>query len=544
MNLPDDREALAQIIERSRRSFAAVASGASEPAAKDRCFVFVAAERDSGAVVGTSMIFPQHGSRKAPHVYFDVLEEERYSETLDRHFAHRVLRIGYNYKGLTEIGGLVVRPEFRRHPERLGRLLMSVRFLYIARHRPAFRDEVLSELMPPLEADGTSLLWESLGRRFTGLTYQEADRLSQDNKEFIRALFPQDPLYASLLPAHVQELIGQVGPETKAVEKMLREIGFSYAHRIDPFDGGPHFQARTDDITLVRATRTARVAAAERRAPARRPVPPSSRASGPSAPYFIAVRTAIAVRGSRRRSRDRQRPSRCRSPPTRGMHCRSRPATRSRTFVSRSDALHRIHRRRREEHPPHRAHGAGGRGLRRRGGVERRGGAGAASPRSAPTSCCWTSSCPGMSGLETIERISKLKNLESAPTIIMISGHATLADAVRATKAGAYDLIEKPLDRERLMVALRNAARAARDGARGAGPARDDRRALRDGGPERADGGAVRPDRQGRADADARADHRRVGHRQGADRARHPPLERCWPTSRSSRSTARRSRPS
>jgi len=64
---------------------------------------------------------------------------------------------------------------------------------------------------------------------------------------------------------------------------------------------------------------------------------------------------------------------------------------------------------------------------------------------------------PGMSGLETIERIAKLKNLESPPTIIMISGHATLADAVRATKAGAYDLIEKPLDRERLMVALRNA---------------------------------------------------------------------------------------
>src|SRR4029077_6645296 len=64
---------------------------------------------------------------------------------------------------------------------------------------------------------------------------------------------------------------------------------------------------------------------------------------------------------------------------------------------------------------------------------------------------------PGISGLETIERISKLKNPEAQPTIIMISGHATLADAVRATKAGAYDLIEKPLDRERLMVALRNA---------------------------------------------------------------------------------------
>ena len=42
VNLPDDRDALAQIIERSQRSFAAVAAGAAEPSAKDRCLVFVA----------------------------------------------------------------------------------------------------------------------------------------------------------------------------------------------------------------------------------------------------------------------------------------------------------------------------------------------------------------------------------------------------------------------------------------------------------------------------------------------------------------------
>jgi two-component system nitrogen regulation response regulator NtrX len=64
---------------------------------------------------------------------------------------------------------------------------------------------------------------------------------------------------------------------------------------------------------------------------------------------------------------------------------------------------------------------------------------------------------PGMSGLEAIERMAKLKTTEPQPTVIMISGHATLADAVRATKAGAYEVLEKPLDRERLMVALRNA---------------------------------------------------------------------------------------
>ena len=39
----------------------------------------------------------------------------------------------------------------------------------------------------------------------------------------------------------------------------------------------------------------------------------------------------------------------------------------------------------------------------------------------------------------------------------MISGHGTLEDAVRATKAGAFDFLEKPLDRERLLLTVRNA---------------------------------------------------------------------------------------
>src|SRR5215471_17706528 len=52
---------------------------------------------------------------------------------------------------------------------------------------------------------------------------------------------------------------------------------------------------------------------------------------------------------------------------------------------------------------------------------------------------------PGISGLDTIERIAKMatatttgaaKSPEALPTVIMISGHATLADAVRAVKAG------------------------------------------------------------------------------------------------------------
>ena len=80
VNLPDDRPALAEIIERSRASFA------GELPVGDRCFVFVAAQLGDGAgaepgeVVGTSMIFAQHGSRRAPHVFFDVLDQMLGSE--------------------------------------------------------------------------------------------------------------------------------------------------------------------------------------------------------------------------------------------------------------------------------------------------------------------------------------------------------------------------------------------------------------------------------------------------------------------------------
>ncbi len=254
VNLPDDAAVLEKLCDHSRRSFA----GSID--ASKRQYMFVLVDRSEGErIIGTSMIHAQHGTRRAPHIFFDVLSDERYSETLDKHVVHQILRIGYNYQGPTEIGGLVLLPEYRRHPQALGRWLSYVRFLFIALHRDCFRDEVLSELMPPLEPDGTSLLWESLGRHFTGMTYQEADRISQTNKEFIRALFPSEPIYTCLLPFSAQALIGVVGPETRGVEKMLRRIGFSYAERIDPFDGGPHFSAKTDEITLVRATQRCHV---------------------------------------------------------------------------------------------------------------------------------------------------------------------------------------------------------------------------------------------------------------------------------------------
>jgi len=245
VNLPAERDHITGILDRSEKSFAA------EVPVVEREFVFVLEDLAKKLIIGTSIIYAQHGTKRAPHIFFRVENDERYSVSLDKHFIHQTLRIGYNYDGPTEIGGLILLPEYRRTAESLGKSLSYVRFLFMRMHRPLFRANVLSELLPPLESNGTSKLWEALGRKFTGLSYQEADLLSKDNKEFIHALFPDDPIHTELLPDDVQKLIGQVGPDTRAVESMLRRIGFEYAHQIDPFDGGPHFVAKTDNISLI-----------------------------------------------------------------------------------------------------------------------------------------------------------------------------------------------------------------------------------------------------------------------------------------------------
>ena len=66
---------------------------------------------------------------------------------------------------------------------------------------------------------------------------------------------------------------------------------------------------------------------------------------------------------------------------------------------------------------------------------------------------------PGMDGLETLE---KIREAEDAPEIIIISGHGTIETAVRATKLGAFDFLEKPLSLEKTLILVKNATDARR----------------------------------------------------------------------------------
>lgn len=247
LNLPADERILSEKIENSVKAFKG-ASGTPEEAE----YFFVIEDVERKKIVGTSLILAKHGTEEFPHTYFDVRKKERYSKELGIGFIHQVLKLSYDSDGPTEIGGLLVSDHYRGRPEKLGKQISLIRFVYMAMHKNRFENRILCELTPPLSADGRSEFWEALGRKFTGLPYPEADYLSRHNKEFIKNLFPDEDIYTCVLDAKARYVIGRVGLSTMPAKHLLESIGFKYLNQIDPFDGGPHYGADMKDITLIK----------------------------------------------------------------------------------------------------------------------------------------------------------------------------------------------------------------------------------------------------------------------------------------------------
>lgn len=253
LNLPGDKKVIAEKISKSKQSFSGKLS-------KDKAeYLFVIEDTEEKLIVGSSLIIAKHGSEETPHSFFRVLKKDHFSQDLGIGFIHQVLRFQLDIDGPTEIGGLLVDKNYRRRPEKLGKQISLARFLYIAMHLDKFQDRILCELTPPLTEEGRSEFWEALGRRFTGLPYQEADLLSQSHKEFIESLFPQEDIYLCLLDAKARLVLGRVGEATKPAQHLLESIGFEYLDEVDPFDGGPHYGVNTKDVLPLKQGRRLKV---------------------------------------------------------------------------------------------------------------------------------------------------------------------------------------------------------------------------------------------------------------------------------------------
>ena len=245
-NLPADRGYIRELLRDSESSFQGRLALAKAK------YLFVLEEQRSGKLVGCSLILAKHGTPGRPHLWLDLETVNMRSRTLGVHRSHQVLRLGSTENGPTEVGGLVVLPRYRRHPEVCGLQISYVRFLYMGIHPERFEKRILVEYRGAMGAGNKSPFWEAVGRIFTGLPYQKADRLSVRNKEFILNLFPREPIYCALLPGSVQNAIGAIHPAAQRAAELLRSIGFRRIRQIEPFDGGPYYSAQRRQLSLIR----------------------------------------------------------------------------------------------------------------------------------------------------------------------------------------------------------------------------------------------------------------------------------------------------
>jgi arginine N-succinyltransferase len=122
VNLPSDPSVLRNRIRASLGSF-----GEKIESWRDGLYVFVLEDDETRRCIGTSMILAKHGTPGAPYYWLEVSAEERRSVELDRRFVHTKLRLRSTEDGPTEVGGLVLDPEYRQHPSKCGKALSVVR---------------------------------------------------------------------------------------------------------------------------------------------------------------------------------------------------------------------------------------------------------------------------------------------------------------------------------------------------------------------------------------------------------------------------------
>ncbi|MBX3316728.1 MAG: arginine N-succinyltransferase [Phycisphaeraceae bacterium] len=280
INLPPDNTIIGEKVQWSRQSFllaSELETGAGKVSAGKRTdpsaghhgtisaglraitgkaplFMFVLEDAESGTPLGTCQVVSRMGGPGHPNLSYQLTRKEMFSTDLQVGTTHVVAKLHLDESAPTEVGGLILQPSMRSHRQRLGRFLSYIRFHFIGLYPELFADRVLAEMMAPISHDGQNPFWEYFGRRFINLSYPEADRFCQHSKEFMLSLLPREEIYLTLLPAEARSAVGQVSPETVPARRMLEKLGFKYHNRIDPFDGGPHLEAKTSDIEIVKKT--------------------------------------------------------------------------------------------------------------------------------------------------------------------------------------------------------------------------------------------------------------------------------------------------
>jgi len=245
LNLPRDKAMIGRKIERSLRSFAAN----SPPL--DAEYVFILEDLLSHQVIGTSLIIAHYATEECPHFYFDIFQETGTAGNASKGLRGGCLRLGSDSGGISAVGGLVLDVNYRG--QKLGRSISLIRFVYMCMFPERFERTILSELMGPVTSENVNPFWETLGRRFTGLSYEQAFQMAtQKRKDFLNG-FPNEDISLNRLDPEIHPCRERVIPGSgQAEQHLLESVGFHYLERVDPLDGGIMYGALLSEISIVR----------------------------------------------------------------------------------------------------------------------------------------------------------------------------------------------------------------------------------------------------------------------------------------------------
>ncbi|WP_375203231.1 arginine N-succinyltransferase [Hyphococcus sp.] len=245
-NLPSDPEALRPRIEFAADSFTSNPSGPDGE-------VYTMVLEENGKVMGLSAVFSAVGLENG-FVNYRINKTVHASKQLKKRIERRLLVPTHDFTGASEVGSLFLSPEARGGG--FGKFLAKARYLFIAQHRDLVADPVCAELRGWRAPDGKQPFWESLGKLFFDMEFEDADLAnSAMGNQIISDLMPRHPIYVALLPEDAKDCLGKPHDSAAPAYSMLLKEGFAFNRYIDVFDGGPLVDARIDDIKTIKESR-------------------------------------------------------------------------------------------------------------------------------------------------------------------------------------------------------------------------------------------------------------------------------------------------
>ncbi|CEO37937.1 arginine N-succinyltransferase [Photobacterium kishitanii] len=251
-SLPINETILRARINHSQASFNATVTSPGQES-----YLLVAVDSVSGQIVGTTAIEATVGL-DAPFYNYHLSTVTHASRRLGVHNTVKVLTLGSQYTGETELCSLFLLPEWRQGIN--GRLLSKSRFLLMAEHRQRFAEIAFAEMRGVSDEQGNSPFWQWLKDSFFSIDFTYADYLTGiGRKGFIADLMPKLPIYVNLLSKEAQAVIGQVHVDTRPALQLLEQEGFCCRGYVDIFDAGPSVECDVRNIETVRHSQRCRV---------------------------------------------------------------------------------------------------------------------------------------------------------------------------------------------------------------------------------------------------------------------------------------------